>query len=286
MSILRNSTWLVLVSVVVAVVGGAVVFRHFLGFETVKADATGETKLDYTFWNNALGRWVIDGKVDYDRLLSEKKDLEVFAAMLASTGPLTAPQDFANDDGKLAYYINAYNAFTLLGVVSHWPIDSVQDVRGRIEPKAGFGFFYGLRFLLDGRKLNLYNFEHRIIRGFGDARIHAAINCASVSCPALQPFAYTPEALDEQLDLVTREFCSSPQHIRVDDAKRRVVLSAIFDWYRMDFEEHARRLGVKPSVEGFMIHFADDDTRAALERAFNDGYAIEYAAYDWRLNRL
>ena len=284
MAFSTKSTWLVLITLVFVVIGGALVLRHLLGFETLSSPGEAAESLDYEGWHDALERWVVNGRVNYDRVLEEKDDLYRFAATLAKFGPMQQPTMFPTKEDKLAYYVNAYNALTLLGVVVHWPLKSVHDVRGAIEPKAGFGFFYAQRFLLDGRKINLYNLEHKVIRAFGDARIHAAINCASASCPSLPPFAFTPADLDAQLDRVTTAFCSLPQHVKVDDEKKEIVLSSIFDWYKGDFEAHAGELGKEAKTAAFISHFVDAPTEDALKRGFGSGYAVVYAEYDWRLN--
>ncbi len=273
----------------VLLVTGLLVVRA-LGLRSVSVDAEPFSQpsngFDLTWWNAALGRWVHDGRVDYDAVVEGDADLYRFAATLADVGPVTTPERFQTGDEQLAYYINAYNALTLVGVVDNWPIASVQDVRGWLEPRAGFGFFYGLRFPFDGGQTNLYELENVLIRGFKDARIHAAINCASISCPALAPEAFEPGQLAQQLDRVTRAFCSNPQHVRIDDAAEEIQLSAIFDWYRVDFEEHARRLGVEPTIEGFIAAFAEPAVGAALVRARGAGYAVAFQPYDWALNQL
>lgn len=242
------------------------------------------TGFDYTWWDGALVRWVRGDRVDYEAVRAEEPELRRFVATLAEVGPESTPDRFRTEPERLAYYLNAYNALVLFGVVDNWPISSVHDVRGWLDPRAGFGFFYGLRFPLDQRSTNLYDLENGVIRGFLDARIHAAINCASASCPALQGYAFESEALDEQLDEVTRAFCSSPTHVRVDEAAGTLRLSAIFDWYRSDFEEHARRLGRSATLVGFITAFADPSVAEAVGRADAEGFEVEIDAYDWSLN--
>ncbi len=272
---------------VAVLVAGYLALSRGLGMRVVDAGiATNAVRVDYSPWNDALEKWVVQGRVDYGQVMGEQGRLRTFAAELAQAGPTTTPHNFASNDQQLAYYINAYNALVLLGVVEVWPIDSVQDVRGLVEPKPGFGFFYGLWFKLDGRYVNLYNLEHQTIRGFHDARIHAAINCASVSCPALQPFAYDAERLDAQLDRVTREFCSEAQHVSVDHEHKTITLSAIFDWYAEDFIEHAVRLKGDRSVLGFIEAFAIESVGTSVRQARIDGYEIHYAPYNWQLNRM
>ncbi len=241
---------------------------------------------DYSWWNEALARWVQPEGVDYAAVLEEEGDLRRFVATLGSTGPQSAPGRFSTEPEQLAYYLNAYNALTLFGVVDNWPVQSVHDVRGWLDPRAGFGFFYGLQFPLDGAETNLYELENAVIRGYLDARIHAAINCASKSCPALAPYAFEAATLDEQLDVVTRAFCSNAPHVVIDEDAQQIRLSAIFDWYKADFEEHARRLGRPATVEDFIAAFADPATAEALERARKAEFELVFEPYDWALNQL
>jgi hypothetical protein len=261
-----------------------------LGLRSVAVDAEPleqlDTGFDYTWWNAALGRWVRPGGVDYDAVLAEEGDLRRFIATLGEIGPRLTPERFTTEPERLAYYINAYNALVLFAVADNWPIDTVHDVRGWLDPRAGFGFFYGLRFPLDGGTVNLYDLENEVIRGFVDARIHAAINCASKSCPALMPYAFEPARLDDQLDAVTRTFCSHPPHVRVDDEAEEIQLSAIFEWYQPDFEEHARRLGRPATIVDFILAFATPEVAAAVERAQSADFDVVFQPYDWALNRL
>ena len=260
-----------------------------LGLRSVVVDAEPfklpDGGFDYDWWNSALGRWVGPTGVDYDAVRSEEPDLRRFVATLGAVGPRTTPERFTTEPERLAYYINAYNAFVLFAVVDNWPIDTVHDVRGWLDPRAGFGFFYGLRFPLDGDSINLYDLENEVIRGFVDARIHAAINCASKSCPALMPYAFEPLRLDDQLDAVTSDFCSHAPHVAVDDEAKEIQLSAIFEWYRADFEEHARRLGRPATIVDFILAFADPRVAAEVKRAQSEGFELVFQPYDWSLNR-
>jgi hypothetical protein len=278
----------ILISLVVGVTG--VLTVKGLGLRSVSVNAVpleqAPQGFDYGWWNDALGRWVRGASVDYDAVLLEGSGLRRFVATLGRIGPHSTPERFSTEPERLAYYINAYNALTLFGVVDNWPIDSVQDVHGWLDPRAGFGFFYGLRFPLDGRATNLYDLENEVIRGFVDARIHAAINCASRSCPALRPFAFEPVRLDDQLDLVTRDFCSNPLHVRVDEEAQEIQLSAIFEWYQPDFEEHARRLGRPATIIDFILGFATPEVAIAVAEARDADFKVVFQPYDWSLNRL
>lgn len=283
--------WWAIVLLIAAVIGvtGLLTVKA-LGMRSVSVVAQpfeqAAGSFDYSWWNESLGRWVRDDGVDYDAVRKDEAELRRFIATLGTVGPRVTPERFTTEPERLAYYINAYNALVLFAVLDNWPIDTVHDVRGWLDPRAGFGFFYGLRFPLDGGETNLYDLENEVIRGFLDARIHAAINCASKSCPALMPYAFEPSRLEEQLDEVTQAFCSSPPHVRVDLEAQEIQLSAIFDWYKPDFEEHARRLGATATILDFIMAFATPDVAAEVERARSAGFEVVFQPYDWALNRL
>ena len=110
---------------------------------------------------------------------------------------------------------------------------------------------------MDGKRIHLYELENWIIRKeFSDARIHAAINCASAACPKLDGTAFTVDNLDTQLDRVTTTFCSSAPHVRIDHANRKIWLSQIFEWFQEDFETHMKSMGQEEQVLTFVMHYA------------------------------
>lgn len=138
-------------------------------------------------------------------------------------------QQLSSNQEKLAFYINAYNILTINLILDNWPVDSIRDIGN---------FFQGPWDVVvlenaDGQ-LTLDDIEHKIIRTFGEPRIHFAVNCASLSCPDLRHEAYRAEHLDEQLDDQTKLFLSNAKGLLVDGDRLR--LSKIFDWYGEDFE--------------------------------------------------
>lgn len=269
------------VTVGLVVLGAASV--RLLGLRGIASEAAPYPDPSHAPLDALLRAHVRDGRVDYVSLKTDAR-LERYVATLAGWGPRSTPDAFPSEAARLAYQLNAYNALVLFAVARAWPIASVHDVRGPIEPKAGFGFFWAQHFRLDGRWINLYDLEHEVLRaGFEDARIHAAIVCASASCPRLAAAAYRPETVDAQLDLAMRAFASAP-YVRVDDEGERIVLNAIYDWFAEDFAAEARRRAAGRTALDGVVAFADPETRAALTRARRDGYAVTYAAYDWSVN--
>ncbi|MEM1417316.1 MAG: DUF547 domain-containing protein [Myxococcota bacterium] len=227
-------------------------------------------------------------RYDYAALRRDPAPLERFVAALANVGPRTTPERFPDRASRLAYALNAYNALILAAVLAHGVRESVHEVRGPLEPTPGFGFFWALKLRVDGARTNLFVYEHDVIRAFGDARIHAALNCASVSCPALRSEPFRPETLDAQLDAAMKDMVAGERHVAVD--AEGVALSAIFDWFEEDFAANARRSGLAPPkphelvrtgwVLAFLQAYADPAKAEAIGRATS----VRYRAYDWSLN--
>jgi hypothetical protein len=231
-----------------------------------------------------LAAHVRGGGVDYDGLRAELYTLERIVATWARVGPRTAPARYKTSAARLAYYLNAYNAFVLYGVLRHTGIRSVRDVHGPFEPAAGMGFFWAQWFELDGRTVSLHELENGVIRArFKDARVHAALNCASASCPALSSIPFRAGRVNAQLDERAAVLASEPPHVVVDHGSRELRLSQIYTWYEDDFVRDARRAGGHDIVDWMVAH-SSEVMRPTLERARRERYTLRFVPYDWRLN--
>ena len=237
------------------------------------------TGVDFGPLDRLLGRFVDSrGWVDYAGIKAEPSDLRQQLARLRAISPESHPGMFPDRVDRLAYWINAYNALVIAGVVNAYPATSVKD----IHPQPGF---FKVFHVVGGKSLSLDDIEHNIVRKrFGDPRIHAALNCAAASCPRLQPEAYRPDRLDSQLDAAVREFIRDPQHVRVDRDSRTLVLSKILDWFEGDFTGwYKRAFKVKDAgiTDYLILHLGEKD-RAYLQS--HPKVAIRYVPYDWMLN--
>ena len=287
----KAKRWLVTIaSVFVGLLVLGVIAATLVGVHTLTSDAEPFSTAEgfpYQPFDDLLASVVRDGRVDYEALHADRDHLNRFVATLETTGPRSTPELFSSQEERKAYYINAYNALVLFGVMEHWPIESVHDVHGMVNVKDGFGFFWAMRFRLDGRSINLYDLEHDILRvDFSDARIHAAIDCASASCPALRPHVYSPELLNEQLDAAASEFASNAPHVEVSIGEEVVRLSSIYDWFSGDFVGHAEAAQLGDDVLSWIIGYASEDARRQLEHALGSDFAVEFVEYDWTLNGL
>jgi hypothetical protein len=186
----------------------------------------------------------------------------------------TRPSRLADRNQRLAHWINAYNILAIDLVVRGYPLESIRDLGSLFRPvwrrPAG---------RIEGRELSLDEIEHEILRPMGDPRIHAAIVCASLSCPALRREPWTAARLDAQLDDSLRSWLADPRKgLRIDRERRRVHLSRIFDWFEADFEASG-------GVLAFVARYAPADAREWLE-GNGAGASVSFLDYDWRLNDL
>lgn len=205
------------------------------------------------------------GLVNYKGLKSERQKLKSYLSILESN----PPQKSWTSDQKLAYWINAYNAYTLDLILEHYPVASIKDIGSTIKiPFVSTA--WDIKFINIGdEEYDLNNIEHGIIRKeFEEPRIHFALVCAAVSCPKLQNRAYLPETLDEQLTKAAKEFLSNPGKNEFKSSNQ-ATLSKLFNWYGGDFNN-----------DGTLIEYINQYAPVKLNKDAN----IDWMDYNWALN--
>ncbi|MFA7555907.1 MAG: DUF547 domain-containing protein [Spongiibacteraceae bacterium] len=176
--------------------------------------------------------------------------------------------------------INAYNAWTVELILTAWPdIQSIKELGSWLSSPWSKEFVSLL-----SKMRSLDDVEHNLIRGSGrynDPRIHFAVNCASIGCPALRAEAYAGNKLDQQLDEQTTVFLSDRNRNRIENTT--IKLSSIFKWYREDFEKGWKGFN---HLEDFLLaHTEVIGISTSLVEKLKKGNAnIEFLDYDWRLN--
>ena len=213
-----------------------------------------------------------DGYVDYAALKAHPGALDAYVVRLAQTDPVNLP-----DADRLAFWLNAYNAYTLYLVRERYPVGSILGTdTGPFIPGVNSPFAAEFA-VVGGERMSLDDIEHGVVREeFDEPRVHFALVCAAVSCPPLRDEAYRGDALDDQLDDQGRRFIRNPLRNQVDLNRGEVVLSKIFDWFKKDFGDSS------DDVQRFLAPYAATEAeRAALAAARLD---VEYADYDWSLN--
>lgn len=244
--------------------------------------AWAQDRFDHAVWDGLLRTHVQarDGGratvVDYAGMAADRDRLRQYLASLSSI----SAQEFAAwpDPDRLAWLINAYNAWTVELILERWPdLDSIRDLGSLLRSPWRRSFIPLL-----GETVSLDDIEHAWIRGqFVEPRIHFAVNCASIGCPALRPEAYVAERLESQLEDATRKFLADRTRNRVEDG--RVWVSEIFKWYRQDFEagwQGATSMGQFLARYGDAIGLAPADR----QRLADGDMPIRHLDYDWRLN--
>ena len=238
---------------------------------------------DYASWQRLLQqhvRWVDDGvasQVDYRGLQNRRDELQHVLQLFSQVSP--AEFDRWPPNQRLAFLINAYNAFTIELILSRYPkLQSIKDLGSLFRSPWKKKFF-----TLLGAQRHLDNIEHDLIRGhFREPRIHVAVVCASIGCPALRPEPFTAARLDPQLNDSMRRFLSDASRNRYNPQTGKLEVSSIFKWYGDDFKGQ----GGYASVSELFAAYADVLARgaAARQRIRNGAVNITYLDYDWRLN--
>lgn len=208
---------------------------------------------DHSLFNKILNKYVsITGKVNYKGLKSDKKLLDQYLLELKKS-----PSAKASKSEKLAFWINAYNAYTLKMIVDHYPVKSITSLyKGKPWDHVWI--------VIDNKTYSLNDIEHKIIRPqFKEPRIHFAVNCASISCPALSNNAYTSENLESMLENAAKSFINSKAN---NISSSSIKLSPLFDWYKEDFGE----------VRSFISKYSKVKPGANVP--------ITYMDYNWNLN--
>lgn len=235
-------------------------------------------------WTRLLQAHVVatpDGhstQVDYAGMAADRARLAAYLDQLAAV--TRSEYQTWDERRQLAFLINAYNAHTVALVLQHYPdIDSIRDIGGWFSSP----WTKDIAPLL-GATRSLDDIEHDMIRGedgFGEPRIHFAVNCASIGCPALRREAYTADKLESQLADQTRRFLADPSRNRV--ANGTLQVSSIFKWYKQDFAAGWRGLN---SLGAFLANYADalSLTPAQTQQLKNGTLPVDYLDYDWTLN--
>ena len=238
-------------------------------------------KPDYALWTEILSQYVDEkGFVDYSSMVKNRTPLDQFVTQIETIGPSTMPSLFPDDNASLAYYINAYNAHVIQGVLNRGP-ETESVWKGLIS---GLNFFVRMDIVVDGKTTNLKKLEDKIVRArYNDPRIHAALNCASVSCPRLIREAYLPEILQQQLEQVNREFLISDQHVQVNAVAGKVNVSKIFDWYEKDFLQYEAGQGNKKGKKSARVIRYINRYRPQ-NAAIPEHFKLDYLDYDKGIN--
>ncbi|SFT50007.1 Protein of unknown function, DUF547 [Lishizhenia tianjinensis] len=199
------------------------------------------------------------GKVDYVAL---KKDISKLDSYLKTLEASTPTEKWSSNTTK-AYWINAYNAYTLKMMLQHYPLKSITDIKYGEQNAWDYKWIK-----IAGATLSLNDIEHKKLRAkYKDPRIHFAVNCASFSCPILLNKAYEASTLETQLDTQASLFINDSQRNKITADK--VQISEIFKWYKDDF-----------ASAGSIINYLNKYSKIKIKSTAK----VEYLSYNWNIN--
>lgn len=203
-----------------------------------------------------LSSYVRSGKVAYASIKSNPATL---TALVSEIGGMSLSGASATE--RKAFYINAYNVLVIKGIVDNYPTSSPMKISG---------FFDSKRYTVAGESMTLNQLEKsKLLAATGDARLHFVLVCAAQSCPPLASNAYRPETLESTLTQRTRAALSRPQVVRIDNGKKRIYVSKLFEWYDADFKK------VASSYRAYIDKYRSTPLPS---------YDIYTQDYDWSLN--
>ena len=198
-----------------------------------------------------------DGFVDYTSFNKEK--LERYLSYLERT----SPEVTWSENKQKAFWINAYNAYTIMKILEYDPLISIVDIKENNQTAWKIPFAK-----VGGKTYTLDYIEHEILRkNLFDPRIHVGVNCASNSCPKLGNIAFTEENIEATLEKLMKVFINDSTKNKI--TKNKLQISSIFDWFQEDFIKN-----------GTVIEYLNTYSKTTI----NKKIAIHYLKYDWSLN--
>lgn len=230
-------------------------------------------QVDHSSWNALLARYVDEnGMVDYGGWQSSATDRRALDDYLASLSRAN-PQLSAAREVRLAFWINAYNALTIKGILREYPTTSI---RNHTPLVFGYHIWKDLLLVIGDDEYSLSQIEHEVLRKTGDPRIHFGIVCASVGCPQLLNEALVPDRIDEQLTMNARQFFADPTKFNYDASRRKINVSPILNWFAADFGADAQE-----QMAAIVPYLPDKGSR---KLASSGQATLSYLPYDWDLN--
>ena len=228
--------------------------------------AKGTTPPSHQAWNELLQQHVSKtGEVNYKGFINEKAKLQRYLDTISQNPPDKKKWTEAE---QLAYWINAYNAYTVKLIIDNYPLKSIQDLHPTLKVPGVNTVWHKKFFKIGGQEASLDEIEHKILRRqFNEPRIHFAINCASFSCPPLRNEAFVASKLDKQLDKQARAFINDTKRNRITPDKAEV--SQIFNWFKGDFTKN-----------GSLLEYLNKYSSTKIK----PGAEVDYMKYDWNLN--
>jgi len=228
----------------------------------------------HQLFTEILNQHVKNGLVNYKELKKDTR-LEKYLAQLSNTD-----LEKLSRNEKLAFWINAYNAFTFQVIVENYPVESITDLNtgGKI-----IGYLLGKTvwdkafISISKKKYSLGDIEHKILRKMNEPRIHFSIVCASISCPPLRNEAFEVDKIEQQLKDQAVQFINDPARNYFDIKKKKAYLSKIFSWFSEDFGNS------DDNILKFVSQYLPENNSSDIKNNLSK-WDISYKEYNWNLN--
>ena len=229
-----------------------------------KSFPVSSSPITHETWTKILQAHVSDnGLVDYQGLKRDSVNFQQYLSLLSQHHP----NNNWTQNQQLAYWINAYNAFTIRLILDYYPIKSIKHIK-KFELPFVNSIWNKKFIIIESQVYSLNDIEHNILRKqFNEPRIHFAINCASISCPNLSKEAFESNHIDSQLNKAAIRFINDPTKNRISG--ETIYLSKIFKWFRGDF---TRKTGFIKFINLY------------LKKPVSNDISIKYLKYNWFLN--
>ena len=227
----------------------------------------------HQLWTQVLKKYVKNHRVNYQDL---KKDTGTFNSYLDKLAAVKSGElSQWSREQKLAYWINAYNAYTIKAIIDNYPVTSIKKIPG---------VWKKLTFKAGGEEITLDDIEHKKLRAeLKEPRIHFAVNCASIGCPVISDEAYRAGNLDAQFEKSVKAMLNNPIQFRLDKEKKRIYLSKILEWFRDDFQEFkgVNNYGKNNGPISFLINYLPEAEKNYIKA---NKLSVKWLDYDWNLN--
>ncbi|WNW01357.1 DUF547 domain-containing protein [Tenacibaculum sp. HL-MS23] len=226
--------------------------------------------LSLTFFINSFGQTSVfntllkehvnsTGFVDYKKLQKNEVKLDSYLSYLNKT----TPQRNWSAAKTKAFWVNAYNAYTIKIILDNYPLKSILNIKK--EGKDAWNIPFAK---VGGKTYTLNHIEHQILRkNFNDPKIHVGVNCASGSCPQLGNFAFTEANYESKTNNLMKKFINDSSRNKISE--NDVQLSKIFEWFKGDFTK-------KSSLIDFINKYSNTKVDAKAN--------VSFLKYDWSLN--
>lgn len=232
---------------------------------------------------------VRDGLVYYRALRSDRGRLDRY---VASLNVPAATYGGWSRERKMAFWVNAYNAFVLQTVIDRYPIQGSSKDYPAKSIRQIPGAFERIPHRAAGRSVTLDDIEKQVLPEFTEPRLYLALGRGAVGSGRLRSEAYAGARIEQQLDAIQQEFVADQGMIRIDRGAGQISVTPIVSWHDAEFAAaydqgptgpYAQRSAIERAIVAFIA-----PRLLPLEKEFlqKNAFKVTYHPFDWRLNDL